>query len=123
MFDREFCKKVGQLLKKTDELQIYYYKSHNRLKDMPLELIGGKCLSMVLSRPVDGIKFLQKRANPFIRYCDAERKKQSVNWKEAYGKVSSFKKLLNEVLERVDCEEKCHVDNFSKNIISLEYLI
>ena len=125
MFNKELCKKIGQLLKKADELQIYYYKTHNKLsvKEMPSELIGSKCLSIVQNRPVDGIKFLQQKADPFIRFCNAQRKKQAINWKEAYGKMDSFKILLQEVLERINYEEDCLVDSSSKNIINLQYLI
>ncbi len=123
MFDKEFCGKIGQLLKKADNMQMYYYESHNKLNDIPKELIGGKSLSMVLNRPKDGILFLQKLADPFARFCDAKRKKRSNDWRIAYGRMMLFTKLLNDVLERVDSEEDCCVSTSSKNIIILEYLM
>lgn len=126
MFDKEFCKKIGQLLKKADELQLYYYEAHDRLtvKDVPSELIGGKCLSMVITRPIDGINFLNKQANTFVRFCDSERKKQAKNWRIAYGRMDAFKKLFKEVFEKINGDkEKCYVDTSSKNTIMLEYFI
>ena len=125
MFDKEFCKKIGQLLKKADDLHLYYYEANGRMSvdDVPLVLIGGACLPIILSRPSDGINFLCKKADAFVRFCDARRKKQTEDWKIAYGRMNAFNQLLKEVIEKVNNSEECLVDIASKNVVRLEYLI
>ena len=126
MFDKKLCLQIGELLKKADELQLQYYQINNRMSkdDVPKELIGSKCLTMILNRPKEGLKFLNQKADPFARFCDSQRKKQAKDWSTAYGIMMKYKQLLEEVLERVDNEKMmCDVSTLYRNIITMEYLI
>jgi len=93
MLSKNSCKKIGQLLKKSNGLQFYYYEANKRMsvKEVPSELIGFKCLSMILDKPSKGIKFLKK-------------------------------KLLQEVTDEVaEKKANCSLTVAERNLVNLEY--
>lgn len=138
----EICKKIGKLLKEADRLHLHYYEVNNKLsKDINIpELIGSSSLIEVLRNPIKGIKFLRKKANPFLNFCQALENKYSKEKEESPERrlsdtsklrknsfYSMFNQVMNEISsssDEVDRENACkgHVDPSSQNIIMLQYL-
>jgi len=113
----EFAKKIGLLLKLSDELHLFYYESYKRFSMIPKMLCGGDSLNIFISNPKKGLKYLKERSIPFVNFCDAKRKQQTDDWKVAYGKLKRFLDLFDEVEQVIDY----NVDIVFENNVMLSY--
>ena len=124
---KEIYKSIGKLLKIADDVHLSYYEYRGRMKrdTVPSILVGGDCLSLIISNPFHGLKNLQKRLNPFLTFCDSIRKKGDSTDRERSLYGSHMKKFNNEyqrIFENEDVVKNCCVSSLGKSIIIMEYL-
>lgn len=120
------CEKIGKILTMADDIHFSYYEYGDRLsaESVPDVLAGGDCLSIVISNPLKGLKFLKKRMIPFLKFCESVRKRSDSKDKDRaiYGSyVKKFNSFFEEIIEEINIDGNYCVDNFSKNIIMIEY--
>ena len=124
---KDTCINIGRLLKMADDVHLGYYEYRGRLKNasVPEILVGGDCLSMILSNPQRGLEILKKRLNPFLKFCNSVCKKSdSTNMeRKIYGsKAIKFSKLFEEVVKNKDVYNVLIVEDDIKSTIMMEYL-
>ena len=124
--NKETYKNIGKVLKIADDIHLSYYEYKNRMKKdvVPSMLVGGDCLSAILSNPFNGLENLHKKLHPFLKFCNSIRTRGDSTDKERSrygGYVKKFKKAYQDVFENNDVIKGCYVDSFGKCLIMMEY--
>lgn len=101
--DIEKITAIAALCRVADKLHLFYYTNRDALRSMPRILIGSEAIPLILNNTKRGVDHLQKRADPFLKYChsivvshsgDTEVRKEV---RQAGNLLRQFNELVGEV--------------------------